>query len=340
MAADLDIRRATDADTERIVELLRVSLGEGAVPRTVDYWSWKHLESPFGRSPCLVAESGGRLVGVRVFMRWRWRARGAEWRAARAVDTATHPDWRGKGVFRRLTLSLLDEMAEEGTAFVFNTPNGQSRPGYLKMGWESVGRVSLWVRLLPAAWLGSSTRRRRGPRVTPRPGAPFGRPARELLLDPRLPLLLHALPEEGDRLRTVRDLRYLRWRYGSVPGFDYRARWRIEGRDGAAVIARIKRGGRLDELRICELLVGSGASSLRMGRRLLRSVIRDTDAHCITAMAMGGTPSQPLLLRCGFVPAPRMGPVMTVRPLALEGNGVDPLHRSHWDLSVGDLELF
>jgi hypothetical protein len=57
-------------------------------------------------------------------------------------------------------------------------------------------------------------------------------------------------------------------------------------------------------------------------------------------MAVTGTPELRVLLRSGFLPAPRMGPVMTVRPLNDVTNGLDPLRRSDWQLAIGDLELF
>ncbi|MEJ2542275.1 MAG: GNAT family N-acetyltransferase, partial [Gemmatimonadota bacterium] len=125
---------------------MRLSLGEGVSPRTQAYWRWKHEASPFGASPCLLATAGGRVVGLRVFMRWEWRLNGRTISSVRAVDTATHPEWRGQGIFTRLTRALLARVEGEGVSFVFNTPNEKSRPGYLKMGWEDVGRVSLWVR--------------------------------------------------------------------------------------------------------------------------------------------------------------------------------------------------
>ena len=146
MPDDLHIRRATASDEAALLELLRVSMGEDAVPWTSAYWRWKHEANPFGASPVLVAEADGRFVALRAFMRWTWQSGDRAVPAVRAVDTATHPDYRGRGLFKRLTLRLRDEMEAEGIGFVFNTPNAQSRPGYLKMGWSLVGKPTLWVR--------------------------------------------------------------------------------------------------------------------------------------------------------------------------------------------------
>ncbi len=68
-------------------------------------------------------------------------------RAVRAVDTATDPDYQGQGLFTALTMHGLDEVRADGVDFVFNTPNDQSRPGYLKMGWQTVGELPVAVRI-------------------------------------------------------------------------------------------------------------------------------------------------------------------------------------------------
>ena len=101
----------------------------------------------FGASPIWLAEIDGQIAGYRAFMRWELvDASGRLWRAVRAVDTATHPDFQRRGIFSRLTMHAVEEMRDEGGDIVFNTPNTQSRPGYLKMGWIDVGRLPVAIR--------------------------------------------------------------------------------------------------------------------------------------------------------------------------------------------------
>src|SRR5690606_32239213 len=108
----------------------------------------KHRRNPFGASPMWVAETDEGLAAVRAMMRWELAGPdGRVLRAVRAVDTATHADHRGRGLFRRLTLGAVESLTAEGVDLVFNTPNDQSRPGYLTMGWEVLGRVPLAVAL-------------------------------------------------------------------------------------------------------------------------------------------------------------------------------------------------
>jgi GNAT superfamily N-acetyltransferase len=338
--ADLTLRMATPEDTLSILDLVRRSLGEGKVPRQRDYWEWKHFENPFGATPCLLAESEGRLVGLRAFMRWTWRAAGVTVPAVRAVDTATHPEWRGRGIFTRLTLALVDQVRAEGTAMVFNTPNAQSRPGYLKMGWESLGHTPLWVRPLgPRRMIRALLSRSSGSGELDRTRT-AGAAVSNLLEEPALSRFLDGLTGAWDRFSTPLTSSYLRWRYSAVPGFEYRALWSLDGEEGAALVFRVKSRKTLAELRLCQVLIGSGDRSRRIGRDLLRSLASDVDAVFATAMAAPGTPARRVLLRAGFVPATRSGPIMTVRPLAAMINGLDPRRRSAWDLSIGDLELF
>ena len=47
---------------------------------------------------------------------------------ARAVDTATDPEFQGRGIFTRLTLEALDALPAEGVELVFNTPNARASP--------------------------------------------------------------------------------------------------------------------------------------------------------------------------------------------------------------------
>ncbi len=140
------VRPATEHDTPRILDLIAASYNHAPTPLRADYWRWKHEENPFGASPCLVAESNGHLVGVRVFLRWNWYSENHSVRAVRAVDTATLPEWRGRGVFSRLTMRLVEQVQKEGVSFIYNTPNQKSMPGYLKMGWAPVTRIPLWIR--------------------------------------------------------------------------------------------------------------------------------------------------------------------------------------------------
>jgi hypothetical protein len=102
-----------------------------------DWLEWKHLRNPFGKSIGYIAEENGEVLGVRLFMPWQFTHKGKVLKALRPVDTVTKPEARGKGIFTSLTLKALEECKGKYD-FIFNTPNGKSLPGYIKMGWRTL----------------------------------------------------------------------------------------------------------------------------------------------------------------------------------------------------------
>ncbi len=319
---ELTVRSATDADVSPMVELMRASLGEGAVPRTEAFFRWKHVDSPFGPSPILLAEDDGRLVGLRAFLRWELSRGDRRLRAVRAVDTATHPDYRGRGIFRRLTMGLVERMKREGVDFVFNTPNDKSGPGYLKMGWRTVGLLPVFVRprlqlaLRPfrtSAWGG----------IAPHEDAAL----RWAVSDGRPGQWWTGMA--GARGYTARGPAYLRWRYLEIPGIDYGAAF-----DPASHLLvfrrRLRRG--LRELTLCEVLLAPNSKAPIAVARALASVARGAEVIAMSGVA--GERLRRLGMLAGFVPFG--GPVLMSRPLASP-----PIESfDGWLWSLGDLELF
>lgn len=339
MTDELVVRPGVEGDTNRIVELLKLSLGEGTIPRDSRYWEWKHFRNPFGVSTMLLAEARGQIVGLRVFMRWNWMRVGEEVKAVRAVDTATHPDWQGRGIFTRLTLDLVNTVAAEGISFVYNTPNDRSRPGYLKMGWSSVGKASLWMQ--PSRPLNTALSlwgRRGGESGSATEPLADEYSVADHLQEPGLERLLNA--RGGDRrfqTRITRD--YLEWRYRDTPEFKYYAAGHWQEPETALIIFRLRPRGGLTELRLCEILTGPDSFSIDRAAQLIKRVVRITRSDCTVAMGAPDTPERRVLLKARFLPVPRVGPILTVRPLTANGEPNLP-HWSAWRLAVGDLELF
>ena len=143
----VDVRPYREEDEPGVLDLLSASLGGGPVgERRPEFFRWKHFDNPFGSSFMLVAETDDRIVGLRAYMRWRFEDGTRILHAVRAVDTATHPDYQRRGIFSRLTKQALEELRED-VDLVFNTPNETSLRGYLKMGWDVVGKVPIWVKV-------------------------------------------------------------------------------------------------------------------------------------------------------------------------------------------------
>jgi hypothetical protein len=323
--AELLVRPATDEDTPAIVDLLCLALGWHSDEQHRALFAWKHRDNPFGKSPSWVALDEEGIVGVRIFMRWAFLLGDRTITAVRAVDTATHPRARGLGIFRTLTLRGVDEMTAQGVNWVFNTPNDQSLPGYLSMGWQRLGRLP--VALRPASV-----------RVVPRLAA--ARVPAELWSAPtsagedaasvvaegeQLAQLLGSQSPTADGVRTARSVSYLQWRYGAGP-VEYRAL--LAGpslRDGVAFF-RLRRRGPATEVAIADVVVPRSDPHLigRLGRQVLEASGGDY------VIALGTARPR------GWLRLPRIGPLLTWRPLA---DTVAPSIEG-WELSAGDVELF
>jgi len=317
-----------------VLGLLDASLGGGpAGRRPPEFFTWKHLDNPFGRSLLLVAEHDDRLIGLRAFMRWRLAAGDRDLTAVRAVDTATHPDFQGMGVFSRLTRAALDAM-EGQVDLVFNTPNGKSGPGYLKLGWREVGRVPVAVRVRrPLRLLTSRRARPGGPAPTPPVAAG---PAAATLEDAdAVAALLGREPTPGG-LATPRTVEYLRWRYGAAPLLGYRGVAEERGGEltGLALFRVRPRGG-LWESTVAEVLAGGDPAT---ARRLLRRVAAAAPVDHLTLHAPAGSPLARAARRCGYLPSPA-GIRLVVNPRTA-GIDPDPTRLDAWALSLGDLEVF
>ena len=317
----MTIRRAAEEDVSRIVDLLKLSLGESLIPKSERYWHWKHLENPFGPSPVLVMEDQGLPIGVRAFMQWQWTSEGQIWKALRAVDTATHPDYRGKGIFKKLTMTLVEQCNAEGYNFIFNTPNAQSKPGYLKMGWMEVGKLP--VRILPVLnhkhWLGK---------------AKVCQIANEHQFgtSDKWPLWVDQIRLPGTH--TPYSSAYLNWRYARVPVADY---GRIFDPDQKlAIIFRVKITKGRRELRLAEIL--SQDPVIPQGE--LANVLGQLKkAYRPAFLSWSGLQTR-ISPAMSFI-AKQIGPLVTKRNLSMNEESLKTIISfANWKPSLGDLELF
>jgi GNAT superfamily N-acetyltransferase len=318
---ELQVREATDADLPQVLELLQSSLGWVPDEQYAAFYRWKHHDNPFGRSPAWVAVAEGGIVGLRVWLRWRFTDGQRTWDAVRAVDTATHPEYQGRGIFRRLTTSSLEELREQGVAHVFNTPNEQSKPGYLKMGWEEVGRLPVAVRFRsPVAAL--TALRARVPAEKWSLPSEAGSPALDVLADDaEVESLLARMPSTG--IRTDLDVEVLRWRYGFAP-LHYRG---VRMRDGGGIgLFRLRRRGPALECVVGHLLAPDDTARGRLLTRIAKLSGADQVLQIADRPYWAG----------GYLPLPGGGPVLTWR--ALNGTTMPPL--AEWQLTMGDVELF
>jgi GNAT superfamily N-acetyltransferase len=349
MAQSLQTREYRPGDERCFLGLLNESLREGGKAYGEEFWRWKHVDNPFGVSYGRYSwdEAQGRAAALRVLLRWRFKLPdGSEIQAVRAVDTATHADYRRGGLFRKLTETAVTDLTAEGCGFIFNTPNAKSLPGYLKMGWGVVAKWPVYVRVLrPLACLGAAF----GNAGSTHSGdevwdAFFGAgvmpwPEFVSAWGGEIPGVVLAWERDRPKigLRTPRDGSFLAWRYGRHPAVRYGfVPVEQDGHLAGFAILRPNRRFGLREVVLAEVFLRPGEP--HAGKRLMSRVVKEARGDYCVAACSPGTREQRLLRGALFFRVPGRGITLTVR--SLNRMHIDPAAPGNWDLTLGDLEVF
>lgn len=106
---------------------------------TPDYLKWQYADNPDGQAVGFDAWDGERLAAHYVCVPARARVAGKEVLLLLSLNTATHPDYQGKGLFTKLAAMTYDAGAEQGFDAVYGVANANSTPGFIrKLGFQLV----------------------------------------------------------------------------------------------------------------------------------------------------------------------------------------------------------
>lgn len=327
----MTIRPGQDSDIPAIIALLRLSLGETLLPKSEKFWRWKHQQNPFGASYVLLAEEGGSLIGLRAFMRWQWRDGNSNLTSIRAVDTATHPEHQGKGIFKKLTLQQINDCRTEGVQFVFNTPNSQSMPGYLKMGWELQGKMPMKMQIRNLTGMGVSKfltpRKYAGIMTDPTPVADWFEAPLDKIDYPGYNLV-----------HTDYTAAYLKWRYADCPVYNYTY---LTDNETFLLTGRMKYQSFFKEFRITDLFsLNQQPIHPQKLKKQIQDFARAQQAAVISMSGQQFLQFPALKHALGPIPVQKIGPHITLRSVAIEDRFGYLLQSGNWAYSTGDLELF
>lgn len=332
----MELRSSTPQDKPAIIDLLKKSLGESTIPKSELLWNWKHEQNPFGQSYVLLAEENQTLVGLRAFMQWEWQRDNQIYKAIRAVDTATHPDFQGKGIFKKLTLHQLGICKQEGVSFVFNTPNSQSKPGYLKMGWVEQGKLPIKFKVLRPLSLAYS---RFFNEKKINEGEDLISPS--VTWNPDITHLAKKTQQQKGVMTSHLSPQYLSWRYEKNPLFSYN-----HFTDGSKflLISRIKKHSFALELRMVEfILLQPNADVKLLNKEMKKQVIHFCKTNKIDFISVSGlqySVNKSCFAWMGILPVRSVGPTITLKDLNMNEKFQQLLEINNWNYSLGDLELF
>jgi hypothetical protein len=358
------IRRANLGDREALIELTRVVFSETGAEKgaelTPEFWDWQFARQPANRLGIWIGEYHGEIVAQvpANIVRVKWGNR--ELLAAWVIDLLVHPAHRNKALFIRVARFSNQEMSESGISLCLGLPNKKSLPAAVRfVSHTLVCQVPVlvlpvrWNRLLERmgipSWAGAAL----GPLAAA--GHRLTRfPARKTkgVVIREVPSFPEAIDDFWRRASTphkiisVRDRKYLTWRYFGCPGRTYEVKIAEEkGTIVGYLVHRVfekdglKMGGIMDALvepgrrDVLHALLASGISALReQGVDAVMSLMQPDDFY------------YPALRRWGFAKVPeRLNPrafnlVCRVLDAGLpKGEFCVP---KNWFITLGDFDVF
>lgn len=104
-----------------------------------EYLQWLYASNPDGPVVGYDAYDGDRLAAHYVCVPVSLSLFGQAVRGLLSLNTATHPDYQGKGLFTTLAAKTYDYAAERGYTAVYGVANANSTPGFIrKLGFDLV----------------------------------------------------------------------------------------------------------------------------------------------------------------------------------------------------------
>jgi predicted N-acetyltransferase YhbS len=331
------IRPGTPDDSAALRQLFTDVFG---VERPESHHHWKFDNNPAGPQILAIAEDRGRIVGQYALWPMRLTVGRETVSAAQSLDTMTHPDYRGQGMFTRLAREAMEYAKDKDVEVLYGFPNAASYPGFVrKLDWDHTGDVARYVRLLrPSAydrvpaWAGPLADA--AARIIPTgPDADLvaGQPT-----DDEVAALIEGGATDGWTTYVRRDVNYLRWRFSVESGLEYQ--WVCVRTSSGAVSAAAVWGTELRSGRavLSELLATSPGAA---AAALAETVRQARQSGRRELVAFGQRPGlEALLRRAGFVR--RGGLPLIVRKLT--GRVIPGNVHTHegWAIFGADLDTF
>ena len=321
-----------------LVALAQVEYGDSEMTDP-DYLEWQYVNNPAGAAVIVVSrDEGGQLAGQYVVIPMHFLFRGEVLKGSLSLNTLTHPEYRGRGLFTQMAKETYRICAELGLSITLGFPNPNSYPGFVrKLEFQHVGNAEVLFRLLRPLKLLRHL--------------PFIRRARKYeksrLSNPRV----IAIPLKIDGF-TVSSLdfgadAYCQWRFMEIPTRTYHA-FKIE-RDSrilASCVVRPRRVYGVEGIFLVDFKAEASETGGHAARILVEQVLHlyKRQGCVIAGIMVGGTsPEHRLARQAGFrrIPErllPHEAPVIIRR----NGESVDEgiLNYDDWSFSFSDYDVF
>lgn len=216
---DWSIRPYRQGDEGRILELFHRVFGK---ERSVAHWQWKFRDNPEGAHIHVVETEAGEIVGHYAGIPVRVTVEGRSFVFSQLVDTMVDRDYRRglkkPGMFAQLFMKFAEDYGGyDRAAIMYGFPIPEAlRIGQRLLGYVPLHRVAKLVRPV-----GGAPRRTPWQQIVDLPHHVRVRVRQVARFDALVDRLWEECRREL-RVATVRDARYLNWRYADCPDVKYR----------------------------------------------------------------------------------------------------------------------
>lgn len=120
-----------DKSLQKLADLQNI-VYEGKHTFSIEGFKQRYLNNPMGRVISFNAFYGEEMVAHYACVPYKMKINGRVVHGLFDIATATHPDHRGKGLFKTLAKTTFQFAQEHGYEFILGVANANSFPGYMK----------------------------------------------------------------------------------------------------------------------------------------------------------------------------------------------------------------
>lgn len=149
MSNNIDIRQSffeSDEEFDQLVELQNEVYKERGLTFTREGFKHWYIDNPYGHAISFNAFDGDKMVAHYVCVIKELLIDGRIVKGILSMATVTHPDYRGRGLFKTLAKMTYDCARDNGYEFVIGVANANSFPGFMKyFPFQYVGQLEFEV---------------------------------------------------------------------------------------------------------------------------------------------------------------------------------------------------
>lgn len=353
MNENYSIERITNFNFEELIELTKTYYTSGDIIDP-NYLKWQYIDNPAGQAFLFVARqiSSNAIAGQYLVIPIRYMINGKVILGSLSLNTLTHPEHQGKGLFTKLASETYDYCSEQEVKFTIGFPNPNSFPGFIrKLHFTHLGDPSLSIKFLRP--FSSFFKVLKKTKVKHGGQLPFESIQSNDIQ--QFDLLNNQNSEIYDTfwqtvqsqysISTNKDFAFMQWRYAKIPTRNYKVFAYVSGKTILGLIVmKFEHVWNLNAGIVMDLLVIN--NDPKIGKALLNFVVKSSKkSNMDIVLAMHTKMGEYNLLTMNrFYTIPKkVLPQKThfiYRPHVNSAIGAEMTKLENWKLTFGDYDVF